>query len=264
MLRSLVTAVSLVFVLCIVDIKRLYIDFKDIWMFLGSGILSIAFFNICYFISIEKNALSLAAILLYTAPSFVVVMSRFIFKEALTRQKIVALILSLAGMLFSLGLIGSSVQVTVVGFLVGTGSGIGYALYSIFSRLALKKYNWLTVTFYTFLFASLSMLPLSRPIQIIKMIGAGSGIRGSILALGLISTLCPFLLYTKGLECMEVGKASVLTFIEPLVATLVGILVFHEQLTISNVIGMMLIISSIVVLNLKQPLKTSHQAVRQQ
>ncbi len=264
MLRSFVTAVSMVVMICIFDIKRFYIQWKDIWMFLGSGILSIAFFNICYFVSIEKNALSVAAILLYTAPSLVVVMSRFVFKEAFTRQKFVALVLSLWGMLFSVGIIGSSVRVSGVGAIVGMGSGLGYALYSIFSRIALGKYNWLTVTFYTFLFATLSLLPLSRPMQIIGLIQSSKGITASILALGLISTLCPFLLYTKGLECMEVGKASVLTFVEPLVATLVGVFVFHEKLTVYNVIGITLIVLSIVVLNLRRIPSTSSQSAHQQ
>ncbi len=48
---------------------------------------------------------------------------------------------------------------------------------------------------------------------------------------------------------MEAGKAAVLAFSEPLVATLAGILVFHEQLTVMSAIGIGLMFASILYIN---------------
>jgi drug/metabolite transporter (DMT)-like permease len=250
MLRCLVTAISLLIMALATDRSLLYVSIKDIWMFLGSGILSIAFFNICYFISISENSLSLAAILLYTAPSIVVVMSAMVFKEKITKRKVLAMIISFTGALFATGAFAENIQISLIGLLVGLGSGLGYALYSIFGRIALNKYNWLTVMTYTFIFASITLLPFSRPIEVYRMTGDIPITIASVLAIGIISTLLPFLLYTKGLEYLEVGKAALLAFVEPLVATVVGVVVFQEGITIFNSVGILLIILSLVVLNI--------------
>lgn len=251
MLRALITLISVFVMVMIVDKGKIKIDLKDIWIFMGSGILSIAFFNVCYFISIGENSLSLAAILLYTAPSLVVVMSYVFFKEKMTKQKIWALLIAFIGLLCAVGVFSSAVQTSMVGLMAGLGSGFGYALYSIFSRIALKKYGWLTVLFYTFLFATICLLPFSHPVELFSEVVSNQSVIVSILLLGLFATLLPFLLYTKGLETLEVGTASILTFVEPVVATTIGLVVFREAATISNLGGVVLIIISLVVLNVR-------------
>lgn len=251
MLRALVSSVSLLLMILVTNRNKLRVRIKDIWLFIGSGVLSIAFFNICYFVSIRENTLSLAAILLYTAPSFVVIMSNIVFKEKITRQKLFALIISFAGSFFAVGVFSERIQTTTFGLAVGLGSGIGYALYSIFSRIALKKYNWLTVITYTFLFATMALLPFSKPMEVYKVISHTPTVVVSILALGWFSTLLPFLLYTKGLEHLEVGNAALLTFVEPVVATLVGVIAFHEKITVFSIGGVLLIILSLIILNTK-------------
>ena len=262
MLRSLITLISVFFIIMATDKKYLIIDFKDIWIFIGSGILSIAFFNICYFISISENSLSLASILLYTAPSFVLIMSYIFFKEKMTKQKVLALLIAFIGLLCAVGLLNSNIQTSTIGLIAGLGSGIGYALYSIFSRIALNKYNWLTVLFYTFFFATVSLFLFSNPIELISKVVVDIRILINIVALGLFATLLPFLLYTKGLETLETGTAAILAFIEPVVATILGIAIFNETITIYNIGGVLLIIISLIILNLKSKAIESFYYIR--
>lgn len=261
LLRSMVLSVTLLLLLSVTDRKKLRIYLKDIWLFIGSGVLSIAFFSVCYFISVEENTLSLAVILLYTAPSIIIVMSRVFFKEKITRKKLSSLIISFMGCFFAVGIFNESVQTSSFGIMVGLGSGIGYALYSIFSRIALKKYNWITVITYTFLFATIALLPLSDPLEIYTVIRATPSVLAPTLALGWVSTLIPFVLYTKGLEHLEVGKAALLTFVEPLVATMVGVIAFQEEITVFNLGGVLMIILSIIILNVKYGVTNPNVAI---
>ena len=83
-LRAIVAALSMLVFLVIFDKKLLRIKLKDIWVFLGSGIGSILFFNYCYFKAISLTSLSLAAILLYTAPAIVMFLSFILFNERFT------------------------------------------------------------------------------------------------------------------------------------------------------------------------------------
>lgn len=225
---------------------------KHLWIFLGTGVLSIAFYNVCYFACINMCGLSFAAILLYTAPCFVVLLSAVFFKEHLTRQRGFALIIAFVGCLLVVGVGSGQTSLSGLGILVGLASGVGYALYSIFARVALKHYEAPTVMFYTFLFASLALLPFSEPINIVSLALDSASVFEVMIALALISTVTPFACYTTGLAHMETGKASIMAFVEPMVSLLLGVMVFGEVLTLQNMIGVIGILGAVVLLNLPE------------
>ena len=67
-----------------------------------------------------------------------------------------------------------------------------------------------------------------------------------------VTAVIPFLAYTLGLERVEASKAGIIATIEPMVATLIGIVVFSEPLTLMSGLGIILILSAVIILNLKQ------------
>ena len=250
--RSVVTAVLLLAVLFFYNRELLKIRIKDIWCFVGTGIFSIVFFNYCYFKAITMTSLSVAAVLLYTAPAIVMVLSTFLFHEKITLVKVLSLLATFAGCVFVTGLVGDAGCLSVIGVLVGLGAGFGYALYSIFSRYALERgYHSLTISFYTFLFAAVAVLPLADVSIIYKTCEEDFRMLGFYLIFGLVSTVIPYITYTLGLTAMENSKASIIASVEPVAATVLGILVFHEKMTISNLIGIVLVIGAIVVCNVE-------------
>lgn len=82
-----------------------------------------------------------------------------------------------------------------------------------------------------------------------EMPAVSGGMVLGICGLGLFSTALPYIFYTRGLQVLAPSKASVLAFAEPMVATLVGIAVLHEPITLPAVLGIALIFTGIVVLN---------------
>ena len=80
---------------------------------------------------------------------------------------------------------------------------------------------------------------------------------GLCTALGIVTCYLPYLLYTYGLTGLETGKASILASFEPVVATLVGIFVFHEKLTPLSALGCVCVLSAVVLLNLKRRQKAN-------
>lgn len=145
-----VTLAALIFsgLLLVRDRAGFKISLRDLPLFLGLGFGSILFFTVCYFTAITLMSLSVAAILLYTSPIWIMLMSVLFFREKLNRRKILALALAFAGCILVSGVSGNGVSLT--GLLVGLGSGIGYGLYSILGTVALRKYSPYTVTTYTF------------------------------------------------------------------------------------------------------------------
>lgn len=245
--RSLVTAIVVTVLLLCKGEERKTVALRDSWMFLGTGLCSIVFFNICYFTAMELTTLSMAAILLYTAPSIVMVLSILLFKESFTAIKGICLVLSFIGCICVSGLgVGA---VNLAGILAGLGAGLGYALYSIFSRYALAKYTPMMVTVWTFIIASLGLVGFSDIPAMAELISDAPIAALYILLLGVVSTALPFCLYTVALKHMDTGKASILASVEPLTSTLVGVVVFHESLTALGIGGIVCILGAVVLLN---------------
>ena len=76
-LRAFISCLFMGFFLFFKDKSLLKFDLKDIWMFLGSGVVSLSFFSLCYFYTILVSGASVAVILLYTSPIFVLLLSVF-------------------------------------------------------------------------------------------------------------------------------------------------------------------------------------------
>lgn len=238
-------------ILLIKDPKGFKIKAKDIPLFLALGLVSILFFTCCYFTAIRLMTMSTAAILLYTSPIWVMVLSVIFLKEKITSRKIIALVLAFAGCVLVSGFGG---KVTLIGILVGLGSGLGYGLYSIFGTFALKNYQPLTVTCYTFLIAGLGSVFVSNPVDLISKIQAAGSLPkllGFILLTAVITAVIPFLLYTLGLNKTTASKAAVLATVEPAAATLFGFFVMKESIGPVAVCGILLVFSAITILSFR-------------
>lgn len=257
--RSFLPLVVLFLYLLVFNRAAFKIKLKDLWCFLGSGLLSLTMFGLAYMNAMQEMSLSMAVVLLYTSPVFVILLSAPLFKERITPAKIVSLVLVIVGAVCTTGVITGSLTITPRGLLFGIISGLGYGLYSIFSRFAFQRgYSSMTVTFYTFLFSSIALTALSEPWEIPSLI-VSPQIGCWLFALGIVTALVPYLLYTKGLEGVENGTASILATVEMVVATLVSALFFQEPFGLANLIGIVLVFAGIVVMNVRIPRKTPAQ-----
>ncbi len=250
-LRNCGAALLLVLTMLVTDRRAFRIRPRHIPYFLGSGIISLLIFTLCYFRSQQVSSLALAAILMYTAPAFVVLLSVPVFHDPITGKKLLALVLAFLGCALAGGILNSGgASLTVEGLLLGLGSGIFYASYSIFACMAMRHYGSMTVTLYTFLVAGVGSLVLAA---------AGAAdfgavhwdlpVLGNLAGLLVVGTVAPYLLYTRGLEGLgDSGKASILASIEPVAAAFVGVLAFGEPLGLGSIGGLLCILASVLIL----------------
>lgn len=230
------------------DRTILKISPKHIPYFFGTGVLSIAFFNWCYFTAMNKMSISLAVMLLYTSPAFVAILSVFFLKEHMNKRKIAAIAATIIGCSM-IALAGGSADTewSFIGFMIGIGAGLGYALYSIFGKLALQYYESFTITFYTFVVATTCLLPFFPFWK--KLHGLPLEAWAYMIGLGFVPTVLAYLLYTVGLRNMESSKAAILATVEPIAAVMVGVFLFSETILLVQVIGALFILSSVLIVS---------------
>ncbi|MBQ7777866.1 MAG: EamA family transporter [Oscillibacter sp.] len=214
--------------------------------FFGTGVVSILLFTCCYFSCQKICSLAVASILLYTAPSFVVILSAILWREPVTKKKLAALALTLVGCALVCGVFAGDLSVSLSGVLLGLGAGFFYALYSVFGRYALAHYDSMTVTVWTFLFAGPASLVLLRPAELTALAQPKLALIAA--AMVVFSTVLPYLFYTKGLSQVEASKASIMASLEPVVAALTGVLVFGEPMSALTAAGIFCVLAGVYIL----------------
>lgn len=259
-MKCLMTAILMFVFILLTDREKFKIRKKDIGWFLANGIFSIYVFNTAYSMAITMVSLSTAVVLLYTAPVFVMILSVIFFHESFTWMKGLCLVLCIGGSALVSGIAGG-MEVNMPGVVVGLISGIGYALYSIFSGVIVRRYHPFTNVFYTFLIAGMAAaLSCDMREALYMATGSQEAFVWSI-ANGVITSFLPYITYTTALQHMNPSKAAILASLEPVVATLAGIFLYKEGMTLTGGIGILMVFTALILSNLPQkPLRRPGRA----
>ncbi len=250
-IRCIFTSVFLFFIILIKNPRLLKVQPKDLLLFICSGAFGISVFSLCYFRAIHiLGGASVPSLLLNTAPVFVLIIAAIFFKEKITLKKVIALVLALLGVACVSGVFDSNSGVSFEGVIFGVLSGLGYALYSVFTKSLSKKYDALVINFYSFLFAMFIVVPASNLFNNFGLLATWQG-AGYALGLVILCTILPFILYSTGLKNLSVGTVSVMAMLDPITATVIGLAFMGEGVTEFKILGIVLVLGGITILNLK-------------
>lgn len=223
---------------------------RDIWCFIGVGVCNMTAGAYCYFTGITMASISVMSVLEYTGPIFAMLFGVILFHERVTARKLIALALAFAGCCFAAGL-GTDDYLSPQGLLLGLGAGLAYSMYSVFGRYAINRgYDSWTILFWGFLCCAIGAAPLADWSAIGSAIQTDLSVLIPMALLGFLVGFLAYLLYSKGLQLIESGSAAVLSSAELITATLAGTILYHEPLTLSTIIGIVLVLGGIVVLSL--------------
>lgn len=250
-IRITVAALTFAVVTLVRDRKLFVIRLRDGGWFLAAGT-AVLCMTASYSASIQALPMSTAAILLYTAPIIVMAVSVVFLKEPLTWQKLVSLVIAFAGCFLITGWGGVE---SGFGLAMALFSAFSYAMYTVLGSVLLRRYPPLTVTTYAFAIAAVGALAICNLPDMLSTYAAQTdGVATVLWSLGCgwETAVLPFLLYTSGLRYVGAGQSAVLSYIEPMVATLTGIVAFGEPFTVVSGIGVSLIVGAAVLLNSRE------------
>ena len=251
LIKLLIASVCFVTVLLVTNRNLFRINIRDIWMFIGTGIVSVTLYNLFGFYTAIEGGVGIAGVLCYTSPVFIMIMSAVFFKERITLLKIAAIVLTVCGCVLVAGIVGSGYKFSSIVIVTGVLSGLFYGLYTIFGRFALAKYQPLTVTTWTFVLALIGSLFYGNVPGVVSCAVAHPQVIVWGIALGALGAALPYTLYTLGLSKIESGKAAILSSFELVVGAVVGLVLFNEPFDLQKLAGMLQIICAIVLLNIK-------------
>ncbi len=248
-IRATVSLVSIGIFILIKDKQAIKATPKELFLFLGSGV-TLFGTSTCYYISMQATSISTAVVLMYTAPVIVMIYSVAFLGEKLTKLKALAVFFMIIGCCFVSGIIGG-LKFDLVGILIGMLSGISYSAYNIITKIQMEKgIKSVTASFYNFLITSVISLIIADPINLVTNAAARPAVTVPLMiALGVVTYVIPYVLYTNSMKYLPAGTASALGIVEPMAATVFSIVIFHEKLSLPSATGIILILAAVLMLS---------------
>ena len=247
-LKQMLSSVIFSLIIFIRDRTRFRIELKDLWLIMLAGLINGVVFNSLYFYTIVHSRASIAVVLLYTSPVFVIILARIFFGEKITGPKLLALILTVIGCVLVTGVLGDGYMPPAAAMVTGVLTGLAYALYNIFTSKAVRKNDPQTVTLYTLLFSFIFMIPFSGFGMLVPLVKANPAILAVTFMLSLVTSVAAQYFFAAGLKLIESGKAAIYGASEPIVGALVGILIFHEETNFLKIAGIVMVVTAIVII----------------
>lgn len=207
-------------------IRRVRLEGRDVPSVVAFGVVGVAGLLACYSRAVEAGGAALAAILLYTAPVWVALLSALFMGERMTGRKLLALAVATAGVA---GIAVSSgdggIRLTTAALGWGLASGFAYALYYLFGKRYFEKYATATLFVYALPVGAAAMLPLADFTHKTPTAWA---------ALAFIAVVCTYgayLFYSAGLRRVEATRAATVATVEPVVAAIAAFALWGERLS---------------------------------
>jgi len=219
--------------------RKVRLERSDAGAVLGFGLVGISLFYGAYQLAIQSGGAALAAVLLYTAPALVALLSWLFLREPMDAHKLSALGLTLLGVAL-VSLQGGGARVTLAALFWGLLSALTYATYYLFGKLYLSKYSTPTVFLYALPVGALGLLPF------VDFVPKNAEAWAAIAFLTVASTFFAVTLYFAGLRRLEATRASVVATIEPVVAALAAWLWWVERFSLLGYLGAGLVLAGVV------------------
>ena len=229
------------------------VSLKMLIFFIFSGI---TFYGAaaCYYAAMPITSVSTAAVLMYTAPVMVMIYSVAFMGEKFTPVKMLSVALMLVGCCFVSGLVGGAVF-NPLGVAIALLAGVCYAAYSVLSKIEMSKgANPLSATIYSASFMAISALAVANPVNIVNTFSTipSDNLFAVILmsiGLGLCTFTLPAALFNIGMKNLPAGVGSALSIIEPMSATVFGMIFLSEIPTVIAFVGIFMIMGAVFLLS---------------
>ena len=213
---------------------------RDLVSLAAFALLGVTLFYAALVLAIETGGITLAFVLLYTAPAFVVLLAWPLLGGRLTRAKLALVALATLGvaLVASGGSDAQGVQVSTVSLGWGLASGVAYASYYLFGKWVLARYAPVTVFAVVLPIGAVGLAPF------VTFTPKDATVWLLLITLALVSTYLAYLVYYTGLRQVEASRAVLVATVEPVIAAALAAAVYGERLGVLGVVGATLILTA--------------------
>jgi drug/metabolite transporter (DMT)-like permease len=200
-----------------------------------------------YFIAVRYTTVSIAVLLLYTAPVYVTLLSPLLLKEKITRRSLLALGLSITGAVMVIQPVTSGYDgLNFIGIAMGLISGVLYAIMILTSRYIKDYYSGAAQTAWSIIMNLVvfsAFVTAAPPATVMENLPL-------LVLFGLLPTAIGSMLYFNGIGLIGAQSASIMALIEPVSAVLFAFIILGEPVSPGTFVGgAFILLGAILVIN---------------
>ncbi len=249
-------AIGLIFVLAWLGLRPQNhgLATPQLWLWSAIAGLGVAGNFAFYFVSIAEGSVAVAATLMYCAPVFVYLVSFTLKLEKPSMSKWVAIALVMVGIVLLTGIydIGAG-DVTLIAAVAGLLSGLSYALFIFGFKYAAPHGTPQSILVIAFTVLAVILFALSDFSEAVNVLTTPSW--PLFVILGVLGAGLSFISYIVGLRYTAPAIASIIAMVEPVTASLFGVVVLDQSLATLQVLGMALILITVTSLSVYSNIK---------
>lgn len=230
--------------------RRIRVKVQDIPHFFLAGFLTVPLTFMLQFGGLALTSVARASLIVGGLPAMLALAAALFQRERLSVRSWGAVIASTAGVFLIVGLPEPGVN------WVGDGliflSLITTVAWVLLNKRLSQKYTGLTATTMILATGALSLLPVSLLWDGLPQASVSQGVWLSVLVMGLLCTALTFTLWNWALQQVSAAHAGVFVNLEPVVGVAFGVLVFHDALGATTLLGGLLVLLSAGVVSLPE------------
>ncbi len=217
---------------------------KNAVLLIFSGI-ALGFNWILLFESYARTGVSIGTVCYYMAPVFTVLLSPLVLREAITRRKLIFTAIAVVGAVLISG-VGTGSAADPVGVLMGLSAGLLYSAIVLMNR-KMKKISAMETTFSQLAISAVVMLIYVLSTLDLSQIRIGATPLILLITVGIVHTGIAYALFFGAANKLPAQTTSVLSYIDPVTALILSALVLHQDMTLLQIAGTVLILGSTLI-----------------
>jgi drug/metabolite transporter (DMT)-like permease len=225
-------------------------QFGQLWTITYLGFFGVVMNQGFYTVGLNYTSVSHSAVIIACAPIFILLFSWGLRLEPLTRRKIAGMALAFVGAAVVGVEQAGGTSAHFEGDLLTLLAGIGLAFYTVLGKRPVSEYGALRLGLLTNIAGAVLVLPIAVW-QIWALAAAGRlsaiGLEGwgSLLYMGVLASAVCYVLYFWALRYMTPARLGAVSYLQPIGATLLGLLLLGEPITLRVAIGGLLVIAGV-------------------
>lgn len=239
--------------------KVLFAGVRDLGRYAALSLTGYGAASICFFFALREASASVVAVLLYTYPAMVAVLSAVFFRERFTLNRAIAILLTFAGCALVVGLFAEVPAASTAGVLLGLGAALGYSVFNLLSYRWLPGRSRLVLQTYTFGLSAIAIAALT-------IVTGGSlspvawtpALWGYLALIVVIPTFVAVTLYLNGIRNLGASQAAIVSTTEPLFTIVIAWIVLGDRLTPMQFVGALLVVAGVIAAEWKQSSPAVH------
>jgi len=191
-----------------------------------------------------------ANIIITTIPVFTLLLAYIFSFEKITCSKVIGILVALAGVLLILDIRNFSLTKYALGNLLIVINSISYSLYLVLAKPILKRYKPFTIITYIFIFATIESIPFCYSSFLNTNFSTVRVVDYIVPAcIVIFSTFLPYTINTKVLSIVDSSIVAIFVYVQPLIGTMLSVVILHEQLTLLVILSAILIFLGVALVS---------------